>query len=317
MREQLLGYLIGALEPSECEEVESKLESDPHLRSELEMMSRKMSLLADDRCQHAPSPDLAQRTCRHVFAQANLAKTREFAVKPRTWRVQDYLVAAGIFLAASSMFIPAINQSRSASRQAVCQNNLRRLGVAMAQYSHRNAGFFPYVSQSGNLAVSGMYGPTLVEGGFLSDQKYLVCPESPLAHKGDWKIPSLVQIKLAKGIQLRILQRQIGGSYGYTFGYTLGGRYFGTRNLNRESFAIMADSPGDHVVNYQSANHGGVGQNVLFEDGHVVFLQNCTGEHCDDNFFLNQFGVVGAGAHVDDSVIGVSESSPQTTSSPN
>ena len=62
----------------------------------------------------------------------------------------------------------------------------------------------------------------------------------------------------------------MGGSYGYCIGYVDQGVYQPTRNLGRPGFAIMADAPCEDRPGRQSDNHGGRGQNVLFEDGHVA-----------------------------------------------
>jgi hypothetical protein len=59
-----------------------------------------------------------------------------------------------------------------------------------------------------------------------------------------------------------------------------------------------------------SLNHGRKGQNVLFEDGHVEFLQGCNAEGCPDNIFLNDRGQPTAGVHANDAVIGPSHAHP-------
>jgi hypothetical protein len=101
----------------------------------------------------------------------------------------------------------------------------------------------------------------------------------------------------------------MGGSYGYTLGHFAGGQYRHTRHLRRTSFAIMADAPDPCGGCRASGNHGG-GQNVLFEDGRVVYLTSCQpGEGCDD-FYHNDDGQVQAGLHPDDAVIAPSSARP-------
>jgi hypothetical protein len=75
-----------------------------------------------------------------------------------------------------------------------------------------------------------------------------------------------------------------------------------TQNLHRTSFAIMADAPSSQNPSL-SLNHGGSGQNVLFEDGHVQYLTTCTAHGCQDNIFLNDEGQAEPGLHVHDAVI--------------
>ena len=44
------------------------------------------------------------------------------------------VVAAGIFIAASLLFFPAMNQSRFAARLTGCKNNLRQVGLGLDMY---------------------------------------------------------------------------------------------------------------------------------------------------------------------------------------
>ena len=66
------------------------------------------------------------------------------------------------------------------------------------------------------------------------------------------------------------------------------------RNLHRSGFPIVTDAP--------KVNHGGSGQNVLFEDGHVRWTTSTVAGEYNDDFTVNDVGVVAAGRHVDDAV---------------
>ena len=102
----------------------------------------------------------------------------------------------------------------------------------------------------------------------------------------------------------------MGGSYGYCLGHFRNGAYEGTRNRQRSGFAIVADAPSPDQPGHQSRNHGGRGQNVLFEDGHVVFLTCSKPNDSADDIFVNDAGLVAAGLHENDAVIGPSDASP-------
>ena len=73
---------------------------------------------------------------------------------------------------------------------------------------------------------------------------------------------------------------------------------------------IMSDAPAPYSPDGRSMNHGGHGQNVLYEDGHVDYQVGCT-EHTGDNFFLSERGYVEAGLNENDAVIGCSEARPR------
>jgi anti-sigma-K factor RskA len=65
-REQLLGYLFGALEESERESVASQLAQDPNLRRELARLHQRLEPLGGTQPDFMPPAGLAKRTCRLV-----------------------------------------------------------------------------------------------------------------------------------------------------------------------------------------------------------------------------------------------------------
>ena len=222
----------------------------------------------------------------------------------------DAGVAAVIFVIAGLLVLPAINGMHFQARVTACQDNLRQVGQALTDYSHKNHDVFPVVPAKGKLAAAGIYAPILTQDGFLTEPTAVLCPDSPQAQEEGFQVPSLAELKSAVGQKLSRIQQKMGGSYGYCLGYFDHGVYQPTRNLNRDYFAIMADAPGDDRPDHQSDNHGGLGQNVLFEDGHVEFC--CTthpGSGIDDIYF-NDNNEVAAGLHRDDSVIAPSGTAP-------
>jgi hypothetical protein len=124
-------------------------------------------------------------------------------------------------------------------------------------------------------------------------------------------------VRVAAGEKLDALWRALGGAYAFTLGYVDNGRYTAVRNRNRATFALVADTPDLQLSNAQSPNHRGRGQNVLFEDLHVKFLPTC--QACPltkDDFYHNDDGVVAAGKHANDSVVGPSHVSPLGSARP-
>ncbi len=233
---------------------------------------------------------------------------------PSKWTWADVSVALSIAAAAFLLVLPAIENSRFNSRVAACQENLRQVGVALTQFSDRNNGYFPQIPRSGPAAVAGVYAPTLLENGYLDSSTRVVCPGSSLADDGEYAVPTLEQLRKANLVEeLAKLHRQMGGSYGYTLGYLVDGTYRPTKNLRRPRFALMADSPNYDLPQLVSLNHGGQGQNILFEDGHVEFLAIPQRAALGDDFFTNDTGLVAAGLHRDDSVVGSSASAPMRT----
>ena len=220
-------------------------------------------------------------------------------------------MAAGIFLAVAMLLFPALLHSRYDSHIAACQYQLQELSRSLLSYSDKNAGYFPMIPASGNRSVAGIYAPVLVHEGYLANSRSLVCPSSRLAHCADrWRVPTWGELDQAQARALRVLQRHLGGSYGYTLGYLDNGCYRPVRNAGRPYYALLSDAPSLHLPGRQSDNHGGRGQNVLFEDGHVVFLTECVETLGGDALFLNRPGYVEAGVDRQDSVIGDSQATP-------
>src|SRR5262245_38157372 len=72
MRENLLGYLLNAVEPDERSMVESHLAQDARLRDELDLLRTSLAPLSDDRPHHEPPKGLAQRCCEYVFSRTEV-----------------------------------------------------------------------------------------------------------------------------------------------------------------------------------------------------------------------------------------------------
>lgn len=313
MRDQLIGYLLGALEAPEHELVEARLSHDPQLRRDLEILSRSLEPLAADKAHHEPPVGLAVRTCRFVAVETRVApapKPPVASVSSR-WSMADLAMAAGIFLAATLLFWPAMSQSRFAARIAGCQNNLRQIGVGLADYSTLFHGQFPAPAPTGNLNWAGMYAVILREEGMLPKTHVLICPSSNLADQpDDFRVPTLEELQTLLAThaeQLAKIRKTAGGSYGYSLGFYIDDQYHAPTNLCRRTHALMADAPAPTTPYRHSLNHGGCGQNVLFEDLHVEFLPSCKAKGCNDHIFVNDAGWAHAGLHLGDSVIGASE----------
>ena len=320
VQEQLLGHLLGALEEPEEEQVAARLENDPSLQRELARVRRRLEPLEPGRRDFVPPPGLAEQTCRLVASRAGSGAVAHRRVMSPTaapsgsavrFRWLDVVVAAGIFAAASLLVAPAIQSSRSNARLVACQDNLRQIGVGMNLYSQQYNGYFPYIAPRGKFTVAGIYAPTLLRGGFVSDSRRFVCQGSSLAGQKGFHIPSLDELQVASREKLDDLIRWMGGSYGYHLGHRQDGVYYGTRNLHRTYFALAADAPGNDRSNgRQSPNHGGRGQNVLLEYGGVRFITLPQPHPQADDIFVNKLGIVAAGLDCDDSVIGSSAARP-------
>ncbi len=316
-REQLLGYVLGALDEDEHRHVDARLRREADLRRNLESVRRSLRPLQSMRRAYEPPEGLAGRTCqmvsRHQERAAALPSLAPCSTLPR-WghglRFADLAVAAAVCLAVTAILIPALQSSRFNAQILTCQDKLRQIGVALTQYSDRNGGYFPVVPQRGALASAGIYAPVLLDHGLLKESAQVVCPGSPLAEDRQFQVPPLAEVRLASDDGGQDIRRKMGGSYGYSLGYVHDGVYRPTKNRHRPTFALLADSPSAEMPELRSVNHAGKGQNVLFEDGHVSFLSSPSVPSSPDCYFTNDDGRIAAGVHPDDSVIVSSTTCP-------
>ena len=334
MRNDLLGYLLGALDGPEHDEVHSRLAMDADLCNQLNDLESNLAPLERSRWDFDPPPGLAQATCQLVADRVEnkvtratdaprLSSRREAPASSRGWDLLDVVVAAGIFMAASMLFFPAIANSRHQSRIAACQNKLRTIAFAFHNWADSSSGKLPSIPLRGKMGVAGIYAPQLLDANFVADQNVFVCPSSPIAQrlarqKTKVIVPTIAAIQSANGRQLVQLQRRMGGSFYYNLGHFEGGKYRPTRLRGRAHFAVLSDQ-----TKNENGPHSGRGINVLFEDGSVRLLviriqpkktkshelDERLDERCDQ-LFVSDRGLVEAGCHSDDVVLAPSWARP-------
>jgi len=337
MRENLVGYLFGALEEPEAGQIEAAL-ADPEKRMAFERDLASLRLaakpLARDREHIGPPPGLASRTMAFIaanpagaFIAANPAGTavtsgsrplpgpRSFTPErnggtlsgPRAWF--DRVIIAATALAAAILVGPLLLDSIQDSRARRAERNLQKASAALQGYAEAHR-VFPTPPGSGPLSRAGLYAPTLVsEQRLVADDGTLLCTDSALARRGNFRVPTLDELKAAIGTpQFEEMVRNMGGDYGYTLGHrNPSGELQPYENLRRAHHPIMADAPDEDGE--KSSNHPDGIHHVLFEDGHVKRLLQDDIRR-DDHIFKNHDGKVAAGVDPEDAVIGDSHHRP-------
>ena len=333
MRDELLAYLLNDLDDEQRHRIEERLEVDPIWQNELKRLRSYVEASQEQTDDAEPMPeDLVSRTCsfvKHASAQGELspavlpAKLSESqdAAAPRRgrWTSLDWAVGACIAVVIGALLVPAIQESRDSARRMQCQAKLKTLGQALTRYAREHNGQVPMIQQHEN---AGIYAIKLWESGVISReelQESLVCPSDELADdvfqsEAKFHVPTRAELRQAKLDQLKTLLRRMGGSFAYRIGfYDNQGRYHHVKFSGSSCAPMMADKPSYASSSFQSTHHGSCGQNVLFQDESVRYVQICIQTGPDKHWFLNEEEEHAAGTREADIVMGRSEARPSRT----
>ncbi|MEM6692804.1 MAG: hypothetical protein AAF664_25475 [Planctomycetota bacterium] len=259
MHEDLIGYLLGALEPHEMQRIEELLKSDPDARRQLEQVERSLRPLdgAED-LPELPPPDLVSRTMAQLptmptpdhgaghddgkrrghrldqpnefeadYMEGSLPKMKPSLHRPRG-KLLTFLDVAGFSAAAAvllALLLPSIASDRFEARRTACQDQLRELGTSVIQFANRSQqSRLPVVAESGPEAFAGIYTVRLKEAGLLEDDSIRWCPSLDAPGNSDYRFAELNELPTIddiRGAALEQLRRfqQFAGGH---YAYNLG-----------------------------------------------------------------------------------------------
>ena len=331
MRERLIAYLLCDLDPAERSALEAELAANPQLQQELEKV-RQCLASGDDDCEAGaavPPPQLASRTCcfvDHAIQKSkalchrdattkSLSENHDPMVRRSRWSVYD--MGAGLCVAAAfcALVFPSLQGARHVARGNKCQYNLSGIGAAMMGAVMRHNEQLPAIGPDQN---AGIWVVWLREKGVPEGElvNLLICPDSERAQRvnnGCLKVfvPTIEEYLAATGAQRKFMRENMAGDYAYSMGYRdQRGDLHQVNFTGSRYLPLFADAPSPDIAGYQSANHGGCGQNVLYQDLSVKHCRHCKCQKNRDHLYLNDNGRPEAGCHESDIVLGPSGATP-------
>jgi hypothetical protein len=223
-----------------------------------------------------------------------------------------------------AILLPSLGKSRELANRSYCAANLRGIGQSMVVYSAENMDSYPVLpyapssaANSGTSTTTGqsteldtmkfLYGPTGPQNGsplaaqFLMVIRQQVSPKQYIC-KSDLHASVPAKVQDAGGTYYTNFQSasEISYSFAYPYSETAPGAWW--RNTTDSSLPIGSDmaplngtgrpprnvapgsTPGNHRT-WNSNNHQGDGQNVLFADCHTEFSRRPDIGQSNDNIY--------------------------------
>ena len=324
MDENLVGYLLKALDVEEQREVEAYLRRHPQCKSGLRScaaswMSWPSTRSTPNRRRGSRVRTLAhvvEHTCQTLPMLPPAAIRSSPASRGTRWRRADVLVAACLLVLVGGLGLPLLARFAERRHIAECADNLHQFQVALSVYADQHEGQFPRVESQPPRNFAGSFIPALNEAGVLPPRLSVSCPGSPPQVPAPVSFQQLDDMRQSQPEEFRDTTRSLAGCYAYSLGYRdeVSGEHHGLTQALDGRTPIMSDAPscqsGNDVGPGNSPNHDGRGQHVLLINGSVRWSTTRNAGIDNDDIFLNADQRVGAGRGPRDTVLGRSDAVP-------
>ncbi len=301
--QDMLDYAFGLVDEPRRYAFDREMASDPALADRVVKLGSSLNLLLDDGDALDPPPDLADRAAAVVEARRRRPHFQDFTPSRVPFRWSDVAVAATVFFAAILTLTVPLMRSRAQMDQAACAFNLGKLGVGLARYATTH-GTYPLVPASYPV---GTYGVMLHDAHILNDPAVLTCP-SAMKDRPAAALPDYEKFCELVNQSPEACRELLAGHFAYNVGYHISsGKAVAVPDSPANVTPIASDGPANdregHILDGNSPNHGGRGQNVLYSDGHVGWKPTRWVSHVDHDLFLNNAHRPAPGLHAGDSAL--------------
>jgi len=302
--DRLIDLLLGQCDPEVESSIRRRLARDRQLRSVHDDVARALGAMS--LAGHTEPPgDLADRTLARIrqHEQTNALLAREqltLRARRPTFLLRELVAVAAILLVMLGAFALWRRQARRDQLAALCRGQVGQIGTGMLAYANSNGGFLPAANQSWRrwLPAAGQPAVSNSSGLFkLVVQEFV--PPSVFRCPG---VQGRAVSKAGFSVQPGMTDFPAAGHINYSYQHTLGGRKLSLKRSAAVAgaMAILVDSNPvfsggrfrrERLNDKTSDNHDHTGQNVLYLDRHVAWVEGPDVGVGGDNIFLVE-GVV-------------------------
>jgi prepilin-type N-terminal cleavage/methylation domain-containing protein/prepilin-type processing-associated H-X9-DG protein len=209
----------------------------------------------------------------------------------RGFTLIELLVVIAIIGILAGILLPVLSRARESARKTQCMSNVKQIGMGLIMYANENSETFP----SSTASNPSMASINLLYDTYISDNKVFNCPS-------DTTVTAATNAGMSVSTS--------GGSEYFTSAQCSYGYDRSHSQADDADVALLADRPPSSPdATTSTTNHNGRGQNVVYVDGHVEFVNSpLAGWYTSDgttrdNIYTNSAGGTGVSTVGTDTVI--------------